>query len=104
MSSFMNENFLLKSELAQTLYHGYAAKMPVIDYHCHVPPQAIAEDWQFENITQPRLAYSRPRNSSSAVLKSSDSSGEIASFRHRFWKTASHAPAAPSRQQTVSSP
>ena len=52
MSSFMNENFLLNSETARKLYHDYAAKMPIIDYHCHVPPQDIAEDRQYDNIAQ----------------------------------------------------
>jgi len=36
----------------QSLYHDYAAKMPIYDYHCHIPPQQIAEDYQFENLTQ----------------------------------------------------
>ncbi|MCI8441917.1 MAG: glucuronate isomerase [Provencibacterium sp.] len=52
MKPFMNEDFLLQSETAKTLYHDYAAKMPIIDYHCHINPQEIAENRQFENITQ----------------------------------------------------
>ena len=52
MPSFMNENFLLNSETARKLYHEYAAKMPIVDYHCHVPPQDIAEDRQYDNIAQ----------------------------------------------------
>lgn len=48
----MDENFLLQTETAQKLYHEHAAKMPIFDYHCHVPPKEIAEDKQFENITQ----------------------------------------------------
>jgi len=50
MKSFMNNDFLLESKTAQTLYHDYAAKMPIIDYHCHVSPKEIAEDIRFENI------------------------------------------------------
>ena len=52
MKAFLNEDFLLQSPTAQTLYHDFAAKMPIIDYHNHLVPQQIAEDKQFENITQ----------------------------------------------------
>ena len=52
MKKFMDENFLLQTETAQKLYHEHAAKMPIFDYHCHIPPQEVAEDKQFENITQ----------------------------------------------------
>jgi len=52
MKNFLDENFLLKTKTAQRLYHGYAKDMPIIDYHCHLPPQQIAEDMQFENLTQ----------------------------------------------------
>ncbi len=52
MKAFMDKDFLLETETARTLYHDYAAKMPIIDYHCHINPQEIAEDRIFENITQ----------------------------------------------------
>lgn len=52
MKNFLDENFLLKTKTAQRLYHEYAKDMPIIDYHCHLPPQQIAEDMQFENLTQ----------------------------------------------------
>ena len=52
MTPFMNENFLLKTEAARILYHDYAAKMPLMDYHCHLNPQEIYENRKFENITQ----------------------------------------------------
>ncbi len=48
----MDENFLLQTKTAQDLYHNHAAKMPIFDYHCHINPKEIAEDKQFENITQ----------------------------------------------------
>jgi glucuronate isomerase len=51
MKSFLNEDFLLESKSAQKLYHDYAAKMPIIDYHNHLPPDEIAVDKKFENIT-----------------------------------------------------
>ncbi|WP_114792045.1 glucuronate isomerase [Niabella yanshanensis] len=49
---FLDENFLLETKTAQTLYHEYAKQMPIIDYHCHLPPDQIANDKQFENLTQ----------------------------------------------------
>ena len=52
MVSFLNENFLLKNKTAVKLYHDYAAKMPIYDYHCHIDPKDILEDRSFENITQ----------------------------------------------------
>lgn len=48
----MDKDFLLETETAQKLYHEYAAKMPILDYHCHINPQEIAEDRKFGNITQ----------------------------------------------------
>ena len=52
MKTFLDNNFLLNSPTAEVLYHQYAAPMPVIDYHCHLPPEAIAANTQFENLTQ----------------------------------------------------
>lgn len=52
MKKFLDDNFLLDSDAAQRLYHDYARKMPVIDYHCHLPPQQIAADHRFANLTQ----------------------------------------------------
>ncbi|MBR5313625.1 MAG: glucuronate isomerase [Clostridia bacterium] len=52
MKTFMGKNFLLSTEAAKILYHTYAAELPIIDYHCHVPPRDIAEDKQYSNITE----------------------------------------------------
>ncbi len=52
MKSFMDENFLLQSKAAEELYHGYAKDMPIIDYHCHLPPEEVGNDRQFENLTK----------------------------------------------------
>ena len=52
MTSFMNADFLLKSETAKTLYHNYAEKMPIIDYHCHINPMEIYEDKHYNSITE----------------------------------------------------
>ena len=52
MKAFMDENFLLSTETAQKLYHEHAAKMPIVDYHCHISPKEVYEDRHFDNITQ----------------------------------------------------
>lgn len=56
MKTFMNKDFLLTTETAKVLYHDYASKNPIVDYHCHVSPKEIYEDKHFENITQVWLA------------------------------------------------
>ena len=50
--SFINEDFMLGTETAKKLYHEHAEHMPIIDYHCHLVPQQIAENIQFRDITQ----------------------------------------------------
>lgn len=52
MSTFLTEEFLLQNDFAKELYHNFAKKNPIIDYHNHLPPNEIASDKQFENITQ----------------------------------------------------
>lgn len=48
----MDENFLLETKTAQELYHNYVAKMPIIDYHCHLIPKMVADDHKFKSITE----------------------------------------------------
>ena len=50
-TKFIHENFLLENKYAEELYHTYSKHQPIIDYHNHLPPQQIAEDKTFENIT-----------------------------------------------------
>ena len=50
--AFINDDFLLTTKQAQELYHGYAENMPVIDYHCHLPPAEIAQDKRWANIAE----------------------------------------------------
>jgi len=52
MKNFLGDDFLLDTKTAQKLYHDYVAGMPIIDYHCHLPPDEIAGDINFRNITQ----------------------------------------------------
>ncbi|MBD5213795.1 MAG: glucuronate isomerase [Bacteroidales bacterium] len=52
MEEFIHPDFLLSTPAAKELYHSHAAKMPVIDYHCHLSPEMIARDHQFSTITE----------------------------------------------------
>lgn len=52
MKAFLDKDFLLSSDMAKTLYHDFAANMPILDYHCHINPQEIYEDRKFDTITQ----------------------------------------------------
>jgi glucuronate isomerase len=56
MNTFITKDFLLQTEISRSLYHEYAKPLPIIDYHNHLSPKEIAEDRQFENITQVWLA------------------------------------------------
>ncbi len=53
---FLSEDFFLQTKTAKILYHEYAKKMPIYDYHCHLSAEQIATDHQFDNITQMWLA------------------------------------------------
>ncbi|MBQ6260273.1 MAG: glucuronate isomerase [Firmicutes bacterium] len=52
MRTFMDEDFLLFTDTARRLFHQYAEDMPIIDYHCHIPPREIYEDRRFDDLTQ----------------------------------------------------
>lgn len=52
MKKFLDENFLLQNKTAINLYHEFAKPMPIIDYHNHLPPDQIANDINFNNLTQ----------------------------------------------------
>ena len=52
MSVFIHEDFLLQNDIARSLYHNHAKKMPIIDFHCHLDPKAIAENKNYDSITQ----------------------------------------------------
>jgi glucuronate isomerase len=56
MTEFITEDFLLQNRTAKALYHEYARKMPIYDYHCHLPADLIAADHRFDNLTQAWLA------------------------------------------------
>ncbi|MBF6979163.1 glucuronate isomerase [Aerococcaceae bacterium zg-BR22] len=50
--AFIHDDFLLTSKTARHIYHEYAKHQPIFDYHCHLSPQLIAEDYHFDNITE----------------------------------------------------
>jgi glucuronate isomerase len=52
----ITEDFLLETEAARRLYHEYAEDLPIIDYHCHLPPEQVARDHRFANLTEIWLA------------------------------------------------
>lgn len=51
-SGFMNEDFLLETDLARDLFHEVAKNLPIIDYHCHLPSDRIARNHKFRSITE----------------------------------------------------
>ena len=52
MKEFIDKDFLLQTENARMLYHRHAEKMPIIDYHCHIIPSMVADDYRFRSLTE----------------------------------------------------
>ena len=52
MKKFLDDNFLLENKTSEKLYHDYAKNLPIIDYHCHIPPGDIVNDNKYDNLTQ----------------------------------------------------
>ena len=52
MRAFLDEDFLLDSDIAVDLYHRFAEGLPIIDFHCHLSPQQMATDHRFRSITE----------------------------------------------------
>ena len=63
MKEFMDKDFILETETAKHLYHDYASKMPLADYHCHLNPQEIYEDRRFNNLAEVWLGGENPDGS-----------------------------------------
>ena len=63
MKAFMDKDFLLETETAKHLFHDYAEKLPLADYHCHLNPQEIYEDRRFNNLTEVWLGGQNPDGS-----------------------------------------
>ena len=60
MKEFMDKDFLLETETAKHLFHDYAENLPLVDYHCHIPPQEIYENRRFEDLAQVWLGGENP--------------------------------------------
>ena len=60
MKEFMDKDFLLSTDTAKHLFHDYAQPMPLVDYHCHIPPQEIYEDRRFDDLVQLWLGGKNP--------------------------------------------
>lgn len=60
MKKFMDADFMLQSETAKHLFHDYAEKMPLIDYHCHISPKEIYENRRYNDITEVWLGGKNP--------------------------------------------
>ena len=56
MATLISNNFMLRTPTAERLYHDFARNLPIIDYHCHLDAQDIADDVTYENLTQLWLA------------------------------------------------
>jgi glucuronate isomerase len=52
MKVFLDKDFVLETDTAKELYHEHAAKLPIIDYHCHLNPKLVAENHQFDNLSE----------------------------------------------------
>jgi glucuronate isomerase len=52
MPGFIHEDFLLETDTARALYHDVAKHQPILDYHCHLPPEQIAENHRFSSLTE----------------------------------------------------
>lgn len=52
MKNFMDKEFLLENSTAEELFHGEAEQLPIIDYHCHLDPKMVADDYRFRNLTE----------------------------------------------------
>jgi glucuronate isomerase len=50
--AYLNENFLLPTKTAQRLYHEVASRQPILDYHCHLPPEAVASNARFPDLAE----------------------------------------------------
>lgn len=89
MAAFIHEDFMLSTGTAKQLYHGSAESMPIIDYHCHLSPQQIAENIQFRDITQLWLVdgHSGDHYKWRAMRANGVSEDYITGGKHTPWET-----------------
>jgi glucuronate isomerase len=94
MKQFLDDNFVLQTDTAQKLYHGHAKHLPIIDYHCHLDPKMIAEDYRFDNLGELWLAedHYKWRAMRANGISERYITGKEASFREKFEKWAETVP------------
>ena len=92
----MDEDFLLSTPTAKVLFHEYAKQMPIIDYHCHINPQQIAENHKFTSITEAWLGgdHYKWRMIRSNGVAEKYITGTESSAREKFQKFAETMPKA----------
>ncbi|MCR5351838.1 MAG: glucuronate isomerase [Bacteroidales bacterium] len=86
---FIHEDFMLSNAAAKSLYHEHAEKLPIIDYHCHLSPQQIAENIQFRDITQLWLVdgHAGDHYKWRAMRANGVSEDYITGGKHSAWET-----------------
>lgn len=94
MKKFLDKDFILETDTAKKLYHEFVADLPIIDYHCHISPKEIAEDKQFETLTQIWLYgdHYKWRAMRTNGIKEEGITGESSSDREKFENWASTVP------------
>jgi glucuronate isomerase len=93
MKQFLDDNFVLQTDTAQKLYHEHAKHLPIIDYHCHLDPKLIAEDYMFDNLGELWLAedHYKWRAMRTNGISEQYITGK-ASYREKFGKWAETVP------------
>jgi glucuronate isomerase len=94
MKQFLDDNFVLQTETSQKLYHEHAKHLPIIDYHCHLDPKLIAEDYRFDNLGELWLAedHYKWRAMRANGINERYITGKEASYWEKFEKWAETAP------------
>ena len=94
MKPFMDQDFLLENDVAKKLYHEYAENMPIYDYHCHISPRMIYENYQFQNIGELMLGGDHYKwrvmlsNGVDEKFIRGDASSATRCFTGRIWSCA----------------
>lgn len=52
MRPFIHDDFLLETDVARELFHGFVRELPIVDYHCHLPVEQLARDHRFRSLTE----------------------------------------------------
>ena len=91
---FINPDFILTNETARRLYHNYVENLPIIDYHCHLVPEMIANDRNFNNLGEIWLEgdHYKWRAMRSNGVNEKYCTGKDVSYEEKFQKWAETVP------------